>query len=137
MLSKKNNDLKLKILEEVDQMVYSNKTKLEYDFESYLLKQELSNDIKKLYPGLQVVYQKDITAFKVVKNDNFTPPSKTVWSIQDDELLDAEQEGSAFSDKIDFLNLKELEKKHNRDVITNYRNEMGFTLVIEEMINCK
>lgn len=136
VLSKENMKLMNQILTEVDKMAYGSQTKLEYEIDSYLLRQKLTTTIRQKYPGMNVSYQKEESQFKILKNDCFTPPSKLITSIQDD-YFDSEEQKTGLSETNDKLSIKELEKAHNREVIEKYRNTMGFSLVIEEMINCR
>ena len=126
------------ILKEVDQMVYGGGMKVEFNELSKLLCQELAKTIRQKYPGINVSYQDGQNKLRIIKNDNFTPPSKLITSIQD-EFTENEEQKTGDSDATDSENLsiRQLEKKHNHEVIEKYRNHMGFTLVIEEMINCK
>ena len=65
------------------------------------------------------------------------PPNEKVTSIQDELFENDEEEKIGTADIKDPLSLPNLEKKHKGDMMNQYRVEMGFTLVIEEMINSK
>ena len=118
-------------------MVFSNEEELEYEFESHMLKQKLSEIIQKRYPGLFTNYKRLVANFKVYKSKNFIPPKEKITSIQD-SLIDSDEEDKSIAEENEEeLKLQELEKIHETSFITQYRNIIGFTLVIEEMINSK
>jgi hypothetical protein len=131
-LSEDNKQKLKEILKEVEKMAYGDAFELEYTFPSYLLKQKLTSIVKERFPGMYTYYKKNESVFKVMKGKNYSPPSEQISSIQDDlfnsDDNDQESEGPT---------LGKLEKSHGTKVANQYRNEMGFTLIIEEMIKSK
>lgn len=134
ILSKENFKRKTKILEEVEKMVYGGQTKLSYEIKSQLLKKELADVIRRKYPGMIAKYNEN--SLEIIKNENFTPPSKTVTSIQY-SILSNEEEKTGSSDEHSSYSMDSLQKQNSAEVMENYRSDMGFTLVIEEMANSK
>ena len=124
------------MLKDIDKMVFSNEEELEYEFESHLLKQKLSEIIQQKYPGLYTSFKRWVANFKVYKSKNFTPPRERITSIQD-SLIDSEEDKNAQENNEEELKFQELEKVHEVNFMAQYRNIIGFTLVIEEMINSK
>lgn len=118
-------------------MAYGNEFELEYEFESHLLKQKLSSMIQERFPGMYTNFKRNESTFRVYKGKTFAPPNEKVTSIQDDLFDEDEEEKHEQAKSEDEYCLQNLEKNHDMKVITHYRNEMGFTLVIEEMIKSK
>lgn len=123
------------ILEEIEEFAYASESWIEYEDLSDLLKLKLSDTIKKRYPGMYTKFNKTEKSFKVYKGNNYMPPHEHVTSIQDEVLEYDEEETKGSSNNEERLSLYHLEKVNTRDVITWYRNKMGFSLVVEEMIN--
>ena len=125
-----------KILIEVRDMAFGDEPDLEYSFPSYLLKQKLTVIIKERYKGMYTYFKKGDNVFKVIKSKNYVPPSEQVNSIQD-SLISSEEDKYSDTRSEDELNLKKIQETHSAKIINLYRNEIGFSLIIEEMINSK
>lgn len=135
-LSSENKIKMKKILIEVRGMAFGEETDLVYEFPSYLLKQKLTQIIKERYRGMYTYYKKNDNVFKVLKSKNYQPPNEQVNSIQDSFTSSEDDKYSDIRSENE-LNLKKIQETHSAKIINMYRNEMGFSLIIEEMINSK
>ncbi|CAI2361918.1 unnamed protein product [Moneuplotes crassus] len=135
LLSPENQKRKKQILKEVKKMVFGDSYELKYEFQSDLLKTMLTTIIKKKYPGIYTYYKKGDKLFKVIKGSKFVPISEQVNSIRDG-IFDDESSGSD-STASNGLNLNKIEKTQGINAANKYKSEMGFSLVIDEMIKSK
>ena len=81
-MSHENKEKFREILNDVNELVFNSEIELEYQFESYLLKQKLWEAIKNRYPGIYTNFKRNSATFLVNKSKNFIPPNKKIENIQ-------------------------------------------------------
>lgn len=128
-----NKKKKNQIMLDVREMAYSDEKELEYEFKSLLLKQKLTTEIKAKYPGMFTYFKKDDNTFKVFKGKYNERLNEKVTSIQDSFSSFDDKDSDTRSE--DCLDIKKIKTKNSNKMIAQYREEMGFSLIIEEMRN--